>query len=247
MALPANRHAVVAILAEISDRIIGQKRDGFSCSCGAIHCGPATAVSIDPGGDSYPGQETSIGCWSVNMRYHPEDPENRNGYGFCLSEFIPFEELEQIFKKHFGQIEQADNAWRLISSGSDRAVKKLTPAMKIRNNSELIEFSVDWGADQKTAKWFEKRSFASKAGKVVGALTFDEVLKKLKKVKALTYMGGPVPELEFESEWLEDFSRALVIAENSEQVIVRSGSYFDRSGKYITNTSFVFLKYPEKS
>ncbi len=40
---------------------------------------------------------------------------------------------------------------------------------------------------------------------------------------------------------------AFVIAENSEQVIVRSGSYFDRSGKYITNTSFVFLKYPEKS
>ena len=101
MALPENEAAVAAIVEEFTPRVIGQTLPGFSCCCGAVKGATATVVEIRPaGGDQYPGQETCWVVWTVKLQPNPGEPNN--GWSTGLSQFIPVEEIKEIFRRHFG-------------------------------------------------------------------------------------------------------------------------------------------------
>lgn len=100
MALQKNRQIVVKLLRVLEPRVLGQKRTGFSCNCGAISYGPAEAVCIDPAGDTYPGQETLWSLWSVRMSPHLENTGTHD-YSIGLDAFIPAKELKAMFKRYF--------------------------------------------------------------------------------------------------------------------------------------------------
>ena len=101
MALPQNRAAVQRILAKLEPKIIGQTRPAISCSCGAVHNGPGTAVKVIPAGDTYPGQEVCWYLWRVSMSETPDIPDSHH-YSYGISEFVDSKELESFFREVFG-------------------------------------------------------------------------------------------------------------------------------------------------
>lgn len=99
--LPENRAAVVQILEELSPRVVGQKVDGWSCNCGCIKGAAGTVSEIRPGGEEYPGHEVRWPTW--NVRIEPLPGETAPGWSASLSQFIPVEELRELFGRHFGE------------------------------------------------------------------------------------------------------------------------------------------------
>lgn len=89
------KQIVAAILREISPRIIGQPHRGFRCDCGEIHYGPGVAAEIRPAADRHLDPETWF-LWSVRIRC-----EDGRFFDVLPTEFIPAEELDDIFRRHF--------------------------------------------------------------------------------------------------------------------------------------------------
>ena len=222
MALPKNRPAILAILNEIEARIVGQRRDGFSCGCGAVHWEAATATAIIPGGNEYPGQEISISCWTVEMRYHPEDPNNRNGYGYCLSEFIDYDELKEIFYRHFGNDQRETYEYSPKMNSSDRAVYGNDPLVCILDNESQMRFCFDWGNLQEFAKQMVKLYTGGQPRNKKDSITFKQVIEMLETINPMVYAGGPPPELSFEPNWLMDYKKAVEEAKTADHVFFQN-------------------------
>ena len=100
MPLPENFKAVRELKEVLEPLIIGRELSGWSCCCGAITVADAIAVEIRPAGDIYPGQETQYVLWTVKMEPKPGD--NRPGWSCGISQFVPSEELKELFAQHFG-------------------------------------------------------------------------------------------------------------------------------------------------
>lgn len=241
MALPKNRPAILAILAEISPRILGQKREGFSCNCGAIHCGPATAVGIVPGGNEYPGQEVSAACWTVEMRYHPEDSRNHSGYGLCLSAFISYNELDAVFEHHFGNQKEVVNEYRQKISSSDRAKYLFDPVVRILDNQYQTRFCFSWGNLQSFAKETVDIYQSSQRRNSRDSVTFKKIVKMLSTLSPEVYAGGPEPELLFEPKWLMDYKEALKTAASADHLFFQNIASFN---EFETDMDIVFMKVP---
>lgn len=100
MALPENVQAVQALVEVLSPKVIGRELPGWSCCCGAVKGAAAIATEIQPAGDIYPGQETSWATWTVKMQ--PKPGEVNGGWSCGLSDFVPAQELKELFEQHFG-------------------------------------------------------------------------------------------------------------------------------------------------
>jgi len=246
MALPQNRKAVMAILEEISPRIIGRRHRGFTCSCGAIHADPGVVTAIEPAGDDYPGQEVCWAVWSVQIRHHPEDPKDMNGFGCGLSEYLPVEVIKAIFAKHFGPNPDRDNPFELPIHGEKRVRAGLPLAVRIQNNNERIRFCFDWGRDQDIAVALNmiERGLTSQRCPNESA-DFEKIFNFLKSIDSpVVYQGGPEPELPFESTWLLDYGKALDIAKKTNHVFLSvGGCYISHGVIEQTNGDVVFMKY----
>lgn len=246
MALPKNRKAVEAILAEISPRIIGQKSDGFKCNCGAVHAGPATATAVVPAGGTYPGQEVFWYLWTVQMSYHPEDPKSIGGWSWGISNYIPREELEEMFARHFGPDPEDVNLYQLEVSGADRFYHKLPVAVSIQETESQIRFSFDWGIEQDFAVYLNAVEKLSPGRIQNSHFHFNELVKQLGTLNPKVYLGGPDPELPFEPKWWTDYASALKYAAGIANHIFFQigGTSTDRRGTVQTNGDVVFMKLP---
>lgn len=245
MALPQNRKAIVSILEEISPRIIGQRHGGFTCNCGAVHSDPGIVNEIEPAGDSYPGQEVLWFLWRVGVRHHPEDSTNRSGFSCGLSEFIPAEELVQIFEKHFGKDPKETYPYNLTFAGQERFHLGMKAAVCIKENDHQIRFSFDWGADQHIAHLLNKiEEKMTTRRSLNGSSVFEEIFNLLNTFSPSVYRGGPDPELPFESIWHLDYQTALAVARKANHVFLQcGGSFYDHRGSVQTNGDVVFMKY----
>lgn len=247
MALPKNRKGVLALLAIFNQRILGQTRPAMGCNCGAIHHGPATAVEIIPGGDEYPGQETNPVLWSVHMSEHPE-VKGEYSYSYCLSEFIDYEELEQLFNEYLGGNRSEINPYRLDISGSARIDFHLGTAVRIKDNDRQTRFSFDWGADQVFAKKFSQvvSDAERKSGRRIlhTQSGYRDIVELLRSISPEIYKGGPDPELPFESNWLLDYQSAITSAVKSANhiFIQNSGSMINQDGEFSLSMDVVFAK-----
>ena len=247
MALPQNRSAVVAILETLKadPRILGQKLKASSCGCGAIHLPSATAVEIDPSGDDYPGQESSWLCWSVSMK--ADDPMHGSDWSTDLTAFIPVEELDELFEKHFGpDLSGYDTSYDLPVHGADRVYRRLPAAVKIRENDNQIRFSIEFGKEQRTAR--KVQSMYSRLPHRVprGSEGFDKLVKLLKNLPVEVYRGGPDPELPFESTWhVGGYHNLLTLAAASADHLFfqNGGSTYDHRGSVVTHWDVVFMKH----
>lgn len=246
MALPKNRRAVEQILAEISPRIIGKKHEGLSCNCGAIHCGPATATEVTPAGGTYPGQEVFWYLWTVQMSYHPEDQKSIGGWSWGISNYIPSEELEEMFARHFGSNPEESDLYRLEVSGADRYYHKLPVAVNIQETGTQIRFSFDWGVEQAFAVFLNACEKSSPARIQNTHPNFGTLVEQLGTLNPKVYFGGPEPELPFEPKWWSDYASALKYAAGIANHIFFQigGTSTDRRGTVQTNGDVVFMKLP---
>lgn len=248
MALPQNRKAVDEILRILTPKVVGKHHSGFSCSCGAIHCSPGTAVAIRPAGNEYPGQEVFYYLWSVDIRYHPENPQNHSGFSVGVTEFIDHDEVTSLFDKYFGtnpQMPKTDYVYRLISEGEKRFYNGLGLAVKISEGPDHVAFYFDWGINQEVAEWIKK--FEKRVEKVRLPKTspdFSVLLDYLRNLKPYVYSGGPAPELPDEYLWHLDYQKALLIAEESaNHLFTRTpGSFHDYRGSVLTSGEVRFMK-----
>lgn len=245
MALPKNRQAVLAILEELKPRIIGQSRPGWSCNCGAIHAGPAVAVNIDPAGDEYPGQETQWYLWMVRMSEHPDNPLDYS-YGCGLSEFVEAKELDALFKRYFGPARDEEYPYHLEISGDDRVHQGLLPAVRILENDQQIRFCFDWGRRQDAAAQLDKIFLQSTQRIPAKSGEFAKAFAVLNVLDPETYIGGPEPELPFESKWRTDYAQALHEARNlaTHMFFQGVGSTSVHRGNVYTHMDVVFMKVP---
>jgi len=244
MALPQNRQAVAMILEELKPRIIGKELPGFSCSCGAIKHGPATAVEIEPAGNSYPGQEELWYLWRVRMSHHPENPGLLDGYSTGLSEFIPTEEIERLFSALFGENPQGENPYTLEIEGAERVHQGLPAAVRISEDGVQFRFAFDWGREQEVAQQLEN-TYQNNAQRIpANSDAFARVGQLLQELKPEVYRGGPDPELPTENSWHLDYPTALKAAmDQTNHVFFQNmGSTLDHRGNVLTGTDVVFMK-----
>lgn len=239
MALPENRKAVSAILNVLESKILGQERPARSCCCGAIKSGAAKATTIVPAGDEYPGQETQSYLWRVKMTAY----DGGNNWSTGISEFLSSEEINALFLQHFGKNPKSKNRYELPVHSETRIHKSLPPIVQIRENAEMISFRIDWGTAQATAKTIHE--LASKKPRlqwddVEVAIIFGELLFFFPEV----HVGGPEPELPFESKWRTDFADTLADASTHTGQIyfLNIGSLYTGGKGYFTNIEIVFRK-----
>ena len=241
MALPQNRKAVLGILEEISPRVIGATKEGFSCAGGLINHGPTFVKSIYPSGDVRPGTENEWIFWDVQMAH--DQKQRGYDYSTCLNEFIPSEELDAIFSRHFGNY-RTQEPYKLQICGGLRCDLRLPPAVRIRENVRQVCFYFDWGIEQEAAEEIEE-IFIKTPDRIDKADDyFPRIIFMLEHVVPLVYPGGPAPELPFESEWPLDYDKTLadaVLKANS--LIIRNMSCGYRNDKkYYDQVDVVFDK-----
>lgn len=196
MALPKNRKAVRAILQEVGPRVIGEERGPLSCGCGAISHGPAVAVAVDPAGDSYPGQEAYWYLWSVRMAERDRAPD-AFGYDYStgLSGFIPVEELEEIFARHFEEAPEEEGLYLLEVRGDDRFHQGLPAAVRVQEGSYQTRFCFDWGVDQDAAEALKRLYLTSPKRIPAGSESFQQIVEVLGGLDPEVYRGGPNPDV----------------------------------------------------
>ncbi len=90
--------SIESIIAEFSERVIGQKRAAFSCCCGGIRCSAATATRIVPPTAKH--ANVAI-LWMVDMT---SDAGEDRGYTVGLSDFVPMAEIKVAIAKHLGSV-----------------------------------------------------------------------------------------------------------------------------------------------
>lgn len=246
MALPENRQKVLKILDVLNSRIIGQPHAGFTCSCGAVHSEPGVAIEIEPAGDVYPGQEVKWYLWSVRVSHHPEEPMKLGGFSCGITEFIPQAEVEALFESHFGTRPLEGSHYQLRVSRAERVYAKLLAAVKIRENKWGIFFDFDWGREQEIAIRMDTIATVSPRRALSGSRPFEAFFYYMEDLKDVTvYMGGPEPELAFESKWRIDFRQALEDAKSTNHLLLSNqGSSTTHKGTVYTDGRFTFLKVP---
>lgn len=240
MALPKNRQAVQALLRELEPRILGREHEGMTCNCGAVHCGAAVAESIDPAGDTYPGQEALWYLWSVRMKAHGEGSDWNCGLSF----FMDVDELDAMFRRYFGDQNGGDYPYRLEVDGASRVHEKMPAAVRIQENDNQIRFSFSWGREQDTAGQLDKLYNSNPRRMPAGSEAFKRVVTLLGSIQPEVYRGGPDPELPHESRWHLDYSTALkhAAAVANHIFFQNMGSTYDRRGAVHTNADVVFMK-----
>lgn len=239
MALKKNRKKVRAILKALEPRILGKELPGMTCSCGAVHCGDAVAERIDPGGDSYPGQETQWALWSVRMKAH----DGGSDWSCGLSFFVEADELRELFSRHFGN-DKGENPYQLPISGADRVHKGLPAAVRIKENDHQIRFCVDWGREQEIARQLEELLQKNPRRIDRQSSAFMAIVTLLEQLNPEQYLGGPPPELPSESTWHLDFFGKLEEAAGSAREIFtqNSGRSISWRGSVYTNADVAFVK-----
>lgn len=245
MSLDKNRKAVVAILNKVEPRILGQPHAGFSCNCGAVNAGPGVAVSVEPGGDTYPGQEVLWCTWSVHISHHPEDTSAIDGFSVGLSEFIPANELDQIFARYFGHKPNSSNPYGLGIKDDDRAKLGYPTAVKIQDNSHQIRFCFDWGKEQKVAAKINNVASSSQERRMAkGSGEFTAIVNIMQSIIPEVYRGGPDPVLPFESAWHLDYQAALAkaMADANHIFLQNNSSFYCAKSHFLTGTDIVFMK-----
>lgn len=233
MALPENRKAVLAVLKELNPLIVGKNHEGFGSY------GPSFAVSIEPAGDLYPGQEVMWPAWSVIL----QEIEDHLSYWTCsLSSFVETDELDKLFLRHFGNQAGYTNPYQLQVSDAQRFRSGLPPAVRIRMNSDEICFHFDWGTAQVSGKQLSKICEVSSGSIPASDSYFDQIVHILEKLDPEVYVGGPDPELPFESSWSLDYHAALARAsqESKSVFFLSMGSLLYRGDEVFTNTDLYF-------
>jgi len=232
MALPKNRMATMAILEEITPIVIGQRPKYFPSKIGEI------ATEIVPSGDSFPSEEVFPLLWNVIIG----NETVKDLYTLCLDAFIPIKNLEEIFSKHLGTNRNTKNPYNLSVSGINRVVLGYPAAVRIRDNSKFVELSFDWGEDQKYAREI-CMSFTHGDLRLKDPIEIKNLILLLKDVKNIVlYSGGPVPQLSFESRWIDNYESALEIARKSVVVAVSYGTYTESKITVITSSTLTFYK-----
>lgn len=271
MALPKNRKAVRAILQEISPRVIGGESGPFSCGCGAISHGPAVAVAIKPAGDSYPGQEVHWYLWRVLMAERDRTPDGLGyDYSIGLSAFIPVEELEEIFVRHFGKAsEEEERLYSLDVSGEERFYLDLPTAVRIHENDHQTRFCFDWGVDQDAAEALNRLYLASPKRIPAGSEPFQLIVEILDGLDPEIYQGGPNPDVAShifrfltrfmpflkdsgifqpldEGGWSMNYGRAFKKAvRKADHIFFQNmASHWDQRGSVETQADVVFMMVP---
>lgn len=97
------KRKAVELARVLEARIVGMKRPGWQCNCGACHHGEAEVVKVVPAGGGDRKYRYQIGLeylWSVNMR---ENGSVRDyDYSIAgLTYFIPEEEIYRLFAEYF--------------------------------------------------------------------------------------------------------------------------------------------------
>jgi hypothetical protein len=244
MALAKNRQAVQELIKELEPLILGREREGFSCGCGAIHCGTAVAEAIIPAGDSYPGQETMWYLWSVQMKTHGEGSDWSCGLSF----FVESNELEAMFNRYFGDQKEEEQSYKIEVDGADRVYEGLPAAVRINENDDQIRFSFSWGREQDTAKLLDKLYGNNPRRMPAGSEAYIRIVSLLEAIQLEVYRGGPDPELPHESKWHLDYKSALARAlEIANHIFFQNmGKTYDWRGEAYTNTDVVFMKHSVK-
>jgi len=243
MALPKNRPAVQALMKELEPRILGREREGFTCGCGAVKCGATIADNIMPGGDNYPGQEVSWPIWSVRMRTH-----ETSSWSCGLSEFIDRDELDAMFKRYFGEPAVFVEMYRPDVSGYDRVSMDLPAAVRIQENDSQIRFSFDWGREQYTSEEIYDLYRMNGHEFPVNSEAYIRVVALLEAIEPEVYLGGPDPELPYESTWHLDYVGSLQRAAVESNYMFFQGFTTSHIGDIDahTETAVIFAKYTFK-
>ncbi len=240
--LPQNRGKVVDLLNILNPLVLGKRRNGLTCNCGAIHCGPGVAISIEPAGNDYPGQEAFWFVWSVKIK-----ADDTADWSCDLSSFVSPKELDALFRERFGDALEYDNPYRIQPSGSDRVHEGLPPAVRIHETDVGVFFNIDWGGDQKAAKIVEGLGRIEPERAPATSKKFQLLIEIMEKLEPVVYPGGPEPILPFEVKWIMDWQEALAKARSANHVCGFGGmSCGDHRGFVIAESRFAFIKNPIK-
>jgi len=83
--------------------VLGKRLPAWRCNCGALGCGEAEAVEIEPAGGSYPYQIGLWYVWAVHMR--SADSERDYDYSVGLSSFLSSDYLDALFADKFAGLD----------------------------------------------------------------------------------------------------------------------------------------------
>jgi hypothetical protein len=109
MEFTPDQAAVTQIQAEqlqsvLEKRIIGKRMGGWQCDCGTLHALEAQAVRVVYPDDLYsPYQKVLPRLWRVQMQELAQT-ETDYSYSIGISQFLPREEIRQLFAEHFGDL-----------------------------------------------------------------------------------------------------------------------------------------------
>lgn len=240
MALPHNREGVKEILKTIEPLIVGKERSSSSCCCGTMQLSTAIANFIEPGGDLNPGGEINYWNWKVYMK--SKDPSG-NSWWCGISQFIPRAELEELFSKYFIKTKE-ENPYKLKIRSEERIAKNLPTALRISEKKESIFFEIDWGRDQRIAQDLYKIYTSdnySKRKVLYGDPLYEKIIKLLRSIAPEVYLGGPPPELPFESTWRTDYVQVLKEIESDKYKEIYMGSFTTLWSGMTGKTSYLFL------
>jgi hypothetical protein len=210
MALRKNREKVLRMMEILAPRIIGQEVSTDRCGCG-VGVGFATAKSIWPGGNEYPGQEKSWNTWVVRAQaadcetYHTVGPD----------QFIPASELDEMFAQCFNGSDISEGkSYHLVPGGVARVKAKLPAAVRISKDDSQTVFYFDWGKEQMVAADIVKIHDTSGKRLYKSSDAYKNLFFLLRKLRPKVYRGGPVPELPFENDWLLDYKGTLKLCDS---------------------------------
>lgn len=244
MALPKNRQHVKEILDILKPLVLGKTLGAMSCNCGAVHTGPATATAIEPGGDTYPGQETLSYLWRVKMSYHPEDLNDHNYYSIGLDAFVDRELVKDLFSQRFGANPETTNPYQLSPARDKRVRLGLPAAVCIKDSSSQTLFYFDWGKEQYVARLISEMCWRQPKRIKRNTELFQNIVAELQKLTPQVYQGGPDPEFSFESNWLLTYQPSLLYsAEYADHLLVGISSTHQSSGTTYPEGQFNFINY----
>ncbi len=211
MALPHNRPGVRKLLAKLEPMILGATRPEISCNCGAIHNGPATAVSINPAGDQYPGYEVHWHLWTVTMSETPQI-QGSHHYSYSLSEFVDSRELEMFFREAFGKNPDDKNPYEPEVTSKQRYEQFIEPRMTAAVKPDMLIIELDFGLAQWQARTLYQIYETSEKFIWNSDVRFAEVIDRIERLQAIIEIGGPEPELPTEPHWLTTIAEIVNLA-----------------------------------
>ena len=237
MALLRHRKAIREILDQISPLIIGQTLDINLVSCGHMGCRTATAIDIIPAGDEYPGQEIFWYLWQVVLKC--EHRHESRTIKTRLSEFVSEDVLSEIFDRYFTDADILDRPYEQPIDEEERLDRKLKPAVRIKDNSGSTRFYIAWGRSQTIARIVEIINDFAPNTIYNNTFLFWLLVLMLSVLRPETYVGGPVPEMRHESNWLTNYKQALKMSKKSKYLVINRIMRGTHLGIYDADISFV--------